>query len=527
MDPVAAIMNEIQNTLPKMSDYIATHIDRNVPSETMQGQKCLICQQDFDPNQDEGCFASSQDNTCIRLPPCNHMFHAHCVQDWLDSTQPARNSCPTCRTPFCKLNVLDPVKQATLESERLSNRDQYYNISNHASILSFVDTQFSSQGPGDLANYIAIPRAARDFWENSGNDVVCSEHFSVGLHWVEMMAANRVKELMLEEGVVKTWPGVQFMGMWTVLTGQFQRIYPAAVRFGMLMRDAGVDGQDAADADRQDADLEGQGGASNGSTVVDENLYTFHLMRHPPNVQGLVVTGKETGAGRSSEGSTIVDDNLYADHLARHPPIGPGFDATGQEVFAAAQENVADIPDIVSPAPEPSTTPPNDSATLGQIQACHGKNFYKYYDKPGPHRTPKRIIKKEEIQPWIQDADADQSEPASIASEPVAWHAQRSASESIVCDDPTEDEDEMDVDATPTRSPEYNPYNNGPTVPPTQWVTTPTFPPVRPIPEPIDDFVYIPPTLAEARWMARVQERKKEPDNEDSVWYPTGIWARD
>jgi hypothetical protein len=516
MDPVTAIMNEIHNTPPKMSDYIATHIDRNVPSETMQGQKCLICQQDFDPNQDEGCFASSQDKTCIRLPPCNHMFHAHCVQDWMDSTQPARNSCPTCRMPFCKINVLDPVKRASLECERLSNLDRYYNISNHASILSFVDTQFSSQGSGDLANYIAIPRAARDFWEARGNDVVCSEHFSVGLHWVEMVAANRVKERMIEEGVVKTWPGVQFMGMWTVLTGQFQRIYPAAVRFEMLMRDVGVNGQDA--------DAEGQGGASDGSTVVDDNLYMDHLMRHPPNVLGLVGIGQEAGAGRSFEGSTIVDDILYADHLARHPPIGPGFDATGQEDVAAAQENVPDIPDIISPAPESSTTPPNGPAAFDQTQARHRKTFYKYYDKPGPHRTPKRIVKKEEVQPWIQDVDVDQSEPVSIASELVAWHAQRSASESIVCDDPTEDE--MDVDATRTRSPEYNPYNNGPTAPPTQWVVTPTFPPVRPIPEPIDDFVYIHPTPAEARWMARVEERKK-PDNKDGVWYPTGIWARD
>jgi hypothetical protein len=510
MDPVTAIINDIQSTLPRMSDYITNHIDRNVPSEAMQGQDCLICQQEFDPNQDEGCFTSTQDNTCIRLPPCNHLFHAHCIQTWLDSTQPTRNSCPTCRTPFCKLNVLDPIQQATLDSQLPHNQAGFYSIPNHASILTFVDARFASQGAGDLANYVGIPRATRDFWENSGNDVVCSEHFSVGLHWVEMAAADRVKEFMIEAGVVKTWPGVQFMGMWTVMTGQFQRSHPAAVRFSFLVRDAAAeDGQDAGQDSRED----GQGDASGGSTVVDDGLYA----RHPRNVQGLVqgliMAGEESDAVCPYDGTTIAEDDLYADFLAQHP-------SQGKTVDSPAQENASGVD---AAAPE---TPPNKPATFSLIGAQHGKGFecvrWLHSNLPG---SPTPAIDEPKTTEWIHEAHVDQSAPTSFASNAIGWHAQRPVSESIVCDDPTEDEeygeDGMLLDAiTPTR-------RAGSTTPTTQWVTMPTFPPVRPVPEPIDDFVQLPaPTPAEARWMARVERRRRVPRNGRRVYRPMGMWRK-
>jgi hypothetical protein len=65
--------NIIHTQLPSMPAYIATHIDRNVSSSAMVGQKCLICQEDFDPSLDEAFFTASQDDTtCVRVPPCNH-----------------------------------------------------------------------------------------------------------------------------------------------------------------------------------------------------------------------------------------------------------------------------------------------------------------------------------------------------------------------------------------------------------------------------------------------------------------------
>jgi hypothetical protein len=251
--------NIIHTQLPSMPAYIATHIDRNVSSSAMVGQKCLICQEDFDPSLDEAFFTASQDDTtCVRVPPCNHLFHLHCITTWLDSTQHARNTCPTCCTPICKLNLLDPIKAATHYFERFGAHDTFYNIANHAAVLSFVDIQFARQGAGDAANYTAIPRAARDFWSDRGNNIINTEHHRCGLRWVEMLAANRVREWILHEEKMVTWPASMFFGMYTVMNAQFQRMYPIEMRFGL----AGTGGADE------------QEGMEGGSTVMDDELWT-------------------------------------------------------------------------------------------------------------------------------------------------------------------------------------------------------------------------------------------------------------
>jgi hypothetical protein len=174
-------------------------------------------------------------------------------------------------------------------------------------------------------------------------------------------------------------------------------------------------------------------------------------------------------------------------------------------------------------APE---TPPNKPATFSLIGAQHGKGFecvrWLHSNLPG---SPTPAIDEPKTTEWIHEAHVDQSAPTSFASNAIGWHAQRPVSESIVCDDPTEDEeygeDGMLLDAiTPTR-------RAGSTTPTTQWVTMPTFPPVRPVPEPIDDFVQLPaPTPAEARWMARVERRRRVPRNGRRVYRPMGMWRK-
>lgn len=53
------------------------------------------------------CFEEFSPETEVRVTSCGHVFHSHCLLEWIGSKLPKPN-CPYCRGPF----------QSALESER-------------------------------------------------------------------------------------------------------------------------------------------------------------------------------------------------------------------------------------------------------------------------------------------------------------------------------------------------------------------------------------------------------------------------
>jgi hypothetical protein len=204
MLPAAATADAHLN-LPKMSDYIANHIIRNATiSPTDADTICTICQYDLSPSSDSDTSASSSspsgsenDLSIVRVRPCNHTFHAHCITSWVDSTASTRNTCPTCRTTLCRMNILSPSLAASWRTEQTAVPDPQLSQSNYTFILSYVGAQLSiipAANSGFDANFSALPRMMRGWWVAQGNATVTAEHGMIGPRWVEMLASSRVSQ---------------------------------------------------------------------------------------------------------------------------------------------------------------------------------------------------------------------------------------------------------------------------------------------------------------------------------------------
>ncbi|KAF1919353.1 hypothetical protein BDU57DRAFT_568857 [Ampelomyces quisqualis] len=221
--------------LPRMPDYIANHIIRNATiSATDTDTMCTICQQNFtsDPASDSDSSSpasdsdADQDFSIVRIPPCNHAFHAHCITSWLASTAPTRNACPTCRTPLCRLNVLSAAAATALRADMIVVPDPHWSAAHYTSILTFVDAQVAAQPVNGLdPDFVSIPRLTRNWWVARGHAVVAVEHVMIGARWVEMLAAQRVKEWVDERGEQGGWAGQVFYGMFLVLESMFAQMY--------------------------------------------------------------------------------------------------------------------------------------------------------------------------------------------------------------------------------------------------------------------------------------------------------------
>jgi len=66
------------------------------------GTECPLCYKDFDPSI----------STCI-TSPCNHVFHCHCLTNWI---QTGKDICPMCRTSLTSIETLDPQEIKDLAS---------------------------------------------------------------------------------------------------------------------------------------------------------------------------------------------------------------------------------------------------------------------------------------------------------------------------------------------------------------------------------------------------------------------------
>ena len=61
-------------------------------AHTFSSGTCSVCLEDFAPNDD-----------VLVMPPCRHVFHAKCVESWLDSA----NTCPNCKAELVPRTAIE------------------------------------------------------------------------------------------------------------------------------------------------------------------------------------------------------------------------------------------------------------------------------------------------------------------------------------------------------------------------------------------------------------------------------------
>ncbi|CEP64245.1 anaphase promoting complex subunit 11 LALA0_S10e05798g [Lachancea lanzarotensis] len=73
--------------------------DDNPPKENEGGEEdvCGICRVSYNGTCPSCKFPG--DDCPLVVGDCNHNFHVHCIQQWLD-TSTAKGLCPMCRQPF-------------------------------------------------------------------------------------------------------------------------------------------------------------------------------------------------------------------------------------------------------------------------------------------------------------------------------------------------------------------------------------------------------------------------------------------
>lgn len=82
-----------------------------------------------------------------RLVRCGHLFHKTCILQWVDGINPNRNRCPNCRDPLCKLNLLDPDKEAQWQAEEYARTyiPAKFSVGIYSNLMELVDIHFSRQ----------------------------------------------------------------------------------------------------------------------------------------------------------------------------------------------------------------------------------------------------------------------------------------------------------------------------------------------------------------------------------------------
>jgi hypothetical protein len=173
------------------------------------------------------CMADD-DLAIVRQPSCDHLFHAKCIIGWFNSTSLSHNKCPSCHKVLCQINVVTIGQTADhrLEAEvddPLSTRAGWITL------LNVIDNAFLAElrRPDGGADYAHIPRAVRDtFYRLVPNLIINSVHELAGPVLIEVIAARRERERVLEFHAWNTWSRTQFLGLWRAVERAYERSYP-------------------------------------------------------------------------------------------------------------------------------------------------------------------------------------------------------------------------------------------------------------------------------------------------------------
>lgn len=124
-DPAKAA--ELLKSLPDISKALLQRVNRILAAEENEsdedecGWKCGICL--------EGMQEGDDDNIGIKGLPCNHLFHAKCIEPWFAT----KHTCPTCRLDLDPLKTLiasdesrrNPLRPSQTGADRQDNSHPY------------------------------------------------------------------------------------------------------------------------------------------------------------------------------------------------------------------------------------------------------------------------------------------------------------------------------------------------------------------------------------------------------------------
>jgi hypothetical protein len=180
------------NPLPDMATVIQDLIrDDQISVNETDDADCSIC---------IGPLVSNEHGVVVRMPPCNHLFHKHCILGLLNSTSPTRYLCPNCRAPLRLFNVLSPAQEASRqadEAERNNVMDDF-NMAAYTQLMTLADNAFNVQWnqfrPQGREDYTRIGRDLNVSWDREAANgyYVCYEHIVMGSEWLEYVVAQRV-----------------------------------------------------------------------------------------------------------------------------------------------------------------------------------------------------------------------------------------------------------------------------------------------------------------------------------------------
>jgi hypothetical protein len=216
-------------SLPSTATFLANRLNPDVGIDQIAHHICVICQDELEPNQIRRSGQTDDDGnyTVVSVPPCSHIFHFHCIREWLHSNVVTRYRCPICRTPLCRRNASSPAHEAE-QLSRSHARDPAWHPVRYEALLVYVDEQIARQPLGDAADYCAIPRAVADWWYRNGNQTISTEHARTGLHHIEYEAVRRIDDVLRTMDDVSVLRQLQLHGMGVGMSDAMNELYGAA-----------------------------------------------------------------------------------------------------------------------------------------------------------------------------------------------------------------------------------------------------------------------------------------------------------
>lgn len=214
-------------TLPEINECIQ-NLDLAIPIPLKE--TCAICATTFAEDENP---SEEEDADDIVQTSCTHPYHRTCLLNWFTSTNPKRNTCPTCRTTQFRLNLLTPEQTASRQAEDDISFAETIDLDlpRFTLLMAETDAQFAARIPGDYAysRFLRIVDSVND-WNhdyNGGNEhPLCPEHAEAGDEWVMHAVGTRLLDLIQDAGIPFDGAAVQhlriFMQDWALYLSLFQ-----------------------------------------------------------------------------------------------------------------------------------------------------------------------------------------------------------------------------------------------------------------------------------------------------------------
>jgi hypothetical protein len=252
-------------SLPSTATFLANRLNPDVGIDQIAHHVCVVCQDELEPNQIRRSGQTDDDDgnyTVVSVPPCNHIFHFHCIREWLHSNVLTRYRCPICRTPLCRRNVTSPAHVVEQLSRGHAGDPDWHPV-RYEALLVYADEQVARQPLGDAADYCAIPRAVADWWYRNGNQTISSEHVRTGMQYIEFEVAMRVEDVLDSMDGVSVWRRSRLNDLLQGMTDAIEEQYE--ILLANYVDDssdstASDDSEDSDNSDEHDA-LDADGGA--------------------------------------------------------------------------------------------------------------------------------------------------------------------------------------------------------------------------------------------------------------------------